>query len=104
MSERSNRGNSSARNRGQQGSKSRSKANKGQDEQLHTFINPDNGATVIGTMRQFKAADGLRDQGFEDRGVVTDPDFVEGETLTEDAHEDPMTHVLDEDDPLVTDD
>lgn len=60
--------------KGQQAS---SKPNKGQDEQIHAFVNPADGSTVEATMREFRAPGGLRDQGYQDQGVVGGDDAAE---------------------------
>lgn len=48
-------------NPGSQGDAARNKPNKGQDENIHTFVAPD-GSTIQATMRQFRNE--LRDQGY----------------------------------------
>ncbi len=50
---------------GSKGSESKAKPNKGQDENIHTFVNAATGETREATQREFKAT--LRDQGFTEQ-------------------------------------
>ena len=59
-------------NPGSQGADAKNKANKGQDENIHTFINAVTGETRDATQREFRST--LRDQGFAEQ---EDPAEVE---------------------------
>ncbi len=59
-------------NPGSQGETARTKPNKGQDENLHTFVNAATGETREATQREFR--DTLRDQGFTKQEDATEAD------------------------------
>ena len=67
------------------------------DDQPHSFINPDNGSTLIGTVAQFEALSKEQREGYEDRGPITHADFVVGTQLRDTAPQDVMTTVIDAD-------
>jgi hypothetical protein len=60
----------------------RDKANQGQDEKTHTFVN-DAGETVTGTMRDFHTT--LRDQGYRPQDDAAEADAEAGETPADPA-------------------
>lgn len=74
-----------------------------EDGDIRAFINPTNGATIVGTQAQFDALDLSDADQYEDRGAVRHPDFVIGNQLRDSAPEDLMTTVIDEDGAPTTD-